>query len=140
VSAAGWDRVADDVRRFNRIAPGEAIDVVDEEVTRQLRVDTGGDGALSHGRTLGRADTRVTHSEGEAEIAAAGSMRVWGIIEGGTSSHTIDAGPGHVLKLPFGFRRRVTVRGVRARRTFTESCARGMERAARKLESDWSAL
>lgn len=140
MSAAGWSRAAEDVRRFTRVAPGDAIDVVDEEVTRQLHADTGGDGALSHGRDLGRADTTVTKSEAEAEIAASGSMRVWGIIEGGTSAHVIDAGPGHVLRLPFGVRRRVHVGGARARRTFTESCARGMERAARQLESDWGSI
>jgi hypothetical protein len=140
VSAAGWSRVAEDVRRFVRVAPGDAIDVVDEEVTRQLHADTGGDGALSHGRDLGRADTRTTKGDSKAEIWAAGSMRVWGIIEGGTSAHTIDAGPGHALKLPGGFRRRVRVNGVRARHTFTESCARGMDLAARELESDWGSI
>lgn len=140
MSAAGWTRVADDVRRFDRDAPGEAIDVVDEEITRQLRADTGGDGGLSHGRNLGRATTTVTKGDGEAEVVAAGSMRVWGIIEGGTRAHTVDAGVGRVLATPYGPRRRVRVGGARGRRTFTESCARGMDLAARELERAWGGL
>jgi hypothetical protein len=140
VSAAGWSRVADDVRRFDRDAPGDAIDVVDDEITRQLRADTGGDGGLSRGRSLGRATTQVTKGKGEAEVVAAGSMRVWGIIEGGTSAHTMTAPQGHPLRTPYGPRYRARIGGSAARHTFTESCRRGLDRAADELTDAWVGL
>jgi len=139
VSAAGWARVADDVRRFERDAPGEAIDVVDDEITRQLRADTG-DGSLSHGRNLGTATTTTTSGPGEAEVIASGSMRVWGIIEGGTSAHTMVAARGRVFRTPYGPRPRVHVGGAAGKRTVTEACARGLERAADQLADTWAGL
>lgn len=140
MSAAGWSRVAADVRRFDRDAPGDAIDVVDDEITRQLRADTGGDGSLSHGRGLGTASTTVTKGKGEAEVAASGSMRVWGIVERGTSAHTVDAGPGRAVRTPYGPRRRVHVGGAAGRDTFSASCGRGMDRAAKELEQAWAGV
>lgn len=139
MSAAGYRRVAADVRQFADRAPGEAIALVDDAITAQLRADTG-DGSFSHGPDLGRATTRTTKRQGEAEVQADGSRRVWGILEGGTSGHTVTASAGRVLRTPFGPRRSVTVSGVAARETFTKSCAKGMEEAARKLQDDWAAL
>jgi len=130
----GWGR---DIQRFTRDAPRQAIRVVDDAVTQQLRRDTGGDGGFSHGRNLGRATTRVTSSAGEAEVAASGSLRVWGILQGGTSGHEVRPGGRGLLRTPYGPRPFVRVSGVSARETFTRGAQTGLEGAARELESRW---
>jgi hypothetical protein len=130
----GWAR---DVQRFADDWPADGIEVVDQAITDRLRADTG-DGGLSHGRGMGRATTRVTKRAGEAEVAADGSMRVWGIIEGGTSAHTVTAKRGKMLRTPYGPRRSVHVSGIPARHTFTEGADTGLDAAARDAESAWA--
>ena len=133
----GWGR---DIQRFGREAPRDAIRVVDDAVRQQLQRDTGGDGGFSHGRELGRAQTRVTSSPGEAVVEAAGSMRVWGILQRGTSGHEVHAARGRFLRTPYGPRRSVRVSGVSARETFTSGAQAGLEDAARELERAWGGL
>jgi len=133
----GWAR---DVQRFADDWPAAGAEVVDETITARLRADTGGDGGLSHGRGLGRATTRITKRRGEAEVSADGSMRVWGILEGGTSTHTVKARGGGFLRTPYGPRRTVTVSGVPARRTFTEAAETGLQAAARDAEAQWARI
>lgn len=65
-------------------------------------------------------------------------MRVWAILEGGTSGHTQRAPQGRPLRTPNGPRQSVTVSGVAARHTFTESCAEGLAKAGRELEQAWA--
>lgn len=133
----GWGR---DVTAFAREQPRTAIEAVDDAVTRQLRRDTGGDGSLSNGRKLGRATTRVTERDGEAEVSADGSRAVWGILEGGTTGHVIEAPRGRLLRTPKGPRRRVRVSGVRARHTFTDAARTGLADAERELQRAWAQL
>lgn len=133
----GWGR---DIQQFERDAPRDAIRVVDQAVRDQLQRDTGGDGGFSHGRDLGRATTRVTSSAGEAEVEASGSMRVWGILQGGTRGHEVRAAKGKFLRTPQGPRRSVRVSGVSARETFTTAAQAGLEDAARELERAWGEL
>lgn len=128
----------DDVRRFAEAAPGDLIALVDDEIKRQLARDTGGDGALSHGRKLGRATTTVSTRNGEAEVTASGSRNVWGILQGGTSAHVVNAPRGGYLATPYGPRRSVRVSGAPARKTFTEAADRGLDDASRELQSTWS--
>lgn len=132
----GW---ADDVRRFAADWPADAITVVDDAITQRLRADTG-DGSLSHGRGMGRATTRITRRKGEAVVETDGSMRVWGIIEGGTSAHIVDAGAGRALRTPHGFRRRVRVSGTRPRHTFTVGAEKGLSEAAKDAEAQWARI
>lgn len=132
----GW---ADDVRRFADDWPADAAELVDDAITQRLRADTG-DGGLSHGRAMGRATTRITRRDGEATVEADGSMRVWGIIEGGTTPHTVTAGPGRLLRTPYGPRSRVRVSGVPARHTFTEGAEKGLSEAAKDAESAWARI
>jgi hypothetical protein len=134
VAASEIRGFADDVRRFVDDWPADAADVVNESIRRRLAADIG-DGTFSHGRTMGRATTRITVRGGSAEVAADGSRRVWGILEGGTSPHVVRARPGRMLRTPFGPRPTVRVSGVRARRTFTEGADDGLTRAARDAES-----
>jgi hypothetical protein len=128
------------VRRFVEAAPGEAIAPVDEAITARLRRDTGGDGAFSRGRNLGRATTNVRRSNGEAEVTSAGSRAVWGILQGGTVAHVVRAAPGRYLATPSGPRRLVNVSGVSARHTFTEGAAAGIDDAERDIERRWAQL
>jgi hypothetical protein len=128
-----------DVRRFADTWPADGIELVDKAITDRLRADTG-DGGLSHGRNMGRATTRITARKGEATVDADGSRRVWGILQGGTSTHTVTARPGRFLRTPYGPRRQVTVTGVRARRTFTEGADKGLADATKDAESTWSRL
>jgi hypothetical protein len=67
-------------------------------------------------------------------------MRVWGILEGGTSGHTQRAPQGRPLRTPHGPRQAVTVSGVSPRHTFTEACEDGLTSAARELERGWQAV
>lgn len=127
------------MRAFARQQPRTVAETVDEAVRQQLRRDTG-DGALSNGRKLGRATTRVTVRDDSSEVVADGSRAVWGIIEGGTTGHVIEAPRGKLLRTPHGPRRRVRVAGVRARRTFSDAAQRGLDDAQRQLESDWAQL
>lgn len=133
----GWGR---DIQRFEREEPRSAIRVVDDAVRQQLQRDTGGDGGFSHGRNLGRATTRVTSRAGEAEVAAAGSLRVWGILQGGTSGHETRASRGRLLRTPYGPRPSVRVSGVRARETFTTGAQEGLDDARQELERAWGGL
>jgi hypothetical protein len=130
----GWAR---DISRFGVVAPGEAIDVVDEAITDQLRRDTGGDGAFSRGRKLGKATTRVTARPGEAQVSASGSTAVWSILEDGTTAHTVTAKRGKVLRTPYGPRSRVQVGGVPPRHTFTRGAEAGLDAAEAELERLW---
>jgi hypothetical protein len=132
---AAWAR---DVERFEREAPGDAIAVVDDAITARLHADTGGDGALSHGRKLGRASTEITKRPGEAQVSAGGSQAVWGILQGGTVAHTIVARPGRPMATPYGPRQRVRVGASRARHTFTEGADKGITAAQRDLEQAWT--
>jgi hypothetical protein len=140
VSAAEIRSWARDVRSFASDAPGDVIEVVDDAITARLRADTGGDGALSRGRSLGRASTRVTKRKGEALGDPAGSHGVWGILQGGTKAHTIVADRGRALLTPKGPRPKVRIPATRARHTFTEGADRGIVDAQRKLEADWARL
>jgi hypothetical protein len=132
-----WGR---DVRSFADTAPGDAIVVVDDAISARLNADTGGDGMLSRGRKLGRATTQITKRPGEAQVEPSGSRQVWGILQGGTVAHVVEARKGHVLATPYGPRPRVHVSGAPARRTFTEGAERGLVDAQRRLESDWGRL
>ena len=133
----GWGR---DIQRFEREAPRDAIAEVEDAVAQQLRRDTGGDGGFSHGRNLGRASLRVTARPGEAELEAAGSLRVWGILQGGTSGHETRARKGRLLRTPYGPRPAVRVSGVKARETFTKAAQAGLKDAQRELERAWGGL
>lgn len=125
------------MRQFVDKAPGDAIEVVDRAITAQLKADTGGDGALSRGRDLGRATTQTTRRKGEAEVAPSGSRAVWGILQGGTKAHTIVADKGRVLSTPKGPRPRVRIPATRGKHTFTEGADRGLDDAERELERAW---
>lgn len=131
----GWAR---DVGDFPERALPDAIDVVDQAITQRLRADTGGDGAFSRGRNLGRASTTVTTGAGEAVVSASGGMAVWAILQGGTSGHEVRARRGRVLATPFGPRPVVHVGGVAARRTFSEAAERGLDDAERRLTEAWA--
>jgi hypothetical protein len=133
----GWAR---DITRFGVVAPGEVIDVVDEAIVDQLRRDTGGDGAFSLGRKLGKATTRVTARPGEAVVAASGSRSVWGILEGGSTAHTVKAKRGKLLRTPYGPRPSVRVSGVPARHTFQRGAETGLDKAEAELERMWGGL
>lgn len=133
----GWAR---DVGDFVRDWPERGAERVQRSLQEQLRRDTGGDGALSRGRNLGTATLSLTAGDGEAEVSAAGSMAVWGILQGGTSAHEVRARPGRLLSTPYGPRPSVRVSGVRARRTFTEGADRGLDDAERLLLADWGRL
>jgi hypothetical protein len=130
----GWAR---DVQRFADDWPAQGIQLVDQAITDRLRADTG-DGSFSHGRNMGRATTRIQKGRTEASVAADGSMRVWGIIEGGTSPHTVTASRGRMLRTPYGPRAQVHVAGVRARHTFTLGADKGLDAAVRDAESQWA--
>jgi hypothetical protein len=130
----GW---ADDVARFADDWPAKGAEVVDEAITQRLRADSG-DGRLSHDKGGGRATTRIIKSSGSADVVADGSRGVWGILEGGTRPHTVDAGKGHALRTPKGPRRIVKVSGARGKRTFTEGAQRGLEQAAKDAEAQWA--
>lgn len=136
--AADVSRFAADVRRFADRAPGDVIDVVDAAITRRLLADTGGDGALSRGRKLGRATTSVTRRSGEATVEPSGSRAVWGILQGGTSAHVITAAPGSFLATPKGPRRQVRIPATRARLTFTEGAQVGLDAAERDMARRWA--
>ena len=73
-------------------------------------------------------------------MTADGSRRVWGILEGGTSAHVVNARAGGFLRTPYGPRRRVKVSGAPARHTFTEAADRGLDRAAKDAEAAWSRI
>ena len=47
-----------DVHRFADAWPADGAKLVESAIRDRLRADTGGDGGLSHGRTLGRATIR----------------------------------------------------------------------------------
>ena len=130
----GWAR---DVQRFADDWPADGITVVDRAIVDRLRADTG-DGGLSHGRNMGRATTRITKGSSEASVAADGSMRVWGILEGGTSPHVVRAARGRMLRTPYGPRAEVRVSGVRARHTFTLGADKGLDDAVRDAEAAWA--
>jgi hypothetical protein len=130
----------EDIQAFARDAPGDAIRVVDQAIRDQLQQDTGGDGALSHGRDLGRATTQVRARDGEAQVDAAGSLRVWAILESGTSGHEVRAPRGHFLRTPYGPRPSVRVSGVPGRETFTRAAQSGLEDAQHELERAWGGL
>lgn len=130
----GWAR---DVQRFADDWPAVGITVVDQAVVDRLRADTG-DGSFSHGRNMGRATTRIQKGRSEASVAADGSMRVWGILESGTSAHVVRAARGRMLRTPYGPRAQVRVSGVRARHTFTEGADRGLTGAVRDAETAWA--
>lgn len=97
--------------------PQDAATVVERAVTAQLRSATG-DGSFSHGRDMGRATVTVSRRGKGARVEAGGSQRVWGILQKGTKAHTVDAGPGKALRTPRGPRRRVSVSGVRPRKSW----------------------
>jgi len=135
----GLRRLAQRAERMEREWPRDAADVLERAVTGQLRSATG-DGALSHGRDMGRATVVARGGAGKATVEAGGSMAVWAIIQSGTSGHTVRAGAGRVLRTPFGPRRQVTVSGAPGKRTWTHGVARGMpavetsaERAFREM-------
>jgi hypothetical protein len=132
----GW---ADDVHRFADDWPAQGARLVDDSIRRRLNADAG-DGGLSHGRNMGRATTRINVRDGDAEVVADGSRRVWGILEGGTSAHVVRAAPGRMLRTPFGPRPSVRVSGVRARRTFSEGADDGLARAEQDASSAWSRI
>jgi hypothetical protein len=132
-----WGR---DVRAFADDAPGRAIELVDRAIVARLRADTGGDGALSRGRKLGRATTTTTTRKGEAIVEPSGSRAVWGILQGGTTAHVIRAAPGRFLATPKGPRRQVRIPATSARHTFTEGATRGMTDAERQLSNEWGRL
>lgn len=121
----GLRRLAKRAERMEREWPRDAARDLERVVTGNLRAATG-DGALSHGRRMGKATVDVHGSAGKATVEAGGSMAVWAIIEAGTKPHTVRAGRGGVLRTPFGPRPAVTVSGAPARRTWTRGVARGM--------------
>jgi hypothetical protein len=131
----GW---ADSVARFADTWPADGAKVVDETIQARLRADTGGDGGLSRGRSMGRATTRIVKGTRSADVVAAGSRRVWGILEGGTSAHTVTAKNGKLLRTPYGPRPAVNVAGVSARHTFTEAADDGLDKASRDAEQAWA--
>lgn len=133
----GWAR---DVSRFADDLPGASIGVVERAIEARLRADTGGDGALSHGRNLGRATTSTTVSNGEAIVVPSGSRNVWGILQGGTQAHVVRAKPGSFLATPYGPRAQVHVGRSRARHTFTEGATIGLDAAQRDVERRWAAF
>jgi hypothetical protein len=140
VSAADIARWARDVEAFAREQPAELAEVIDERVTEQLRRDTGGDGALSNGRALGRATTRIDARVGEAEVRADGSIGLWRLLESGSKPHEIAAPRGRLLRTPYGPRRSVHVRGVRGRRTFSTGAQRGLTDASREMQQRWAQI
>lgn len=120
-----------DIKRFVDDWPTQGAEVLARSVDDALREATG-DGGFSHGTELGRASVEVEGGRTTADVVAAGSARVWGILEGGTTAHEVKAKPGKVLATPAGPRRRVRVGGVRPRRTWT----RGVESGLPLVERD----
>jgi hypothetical protein len=131
----GWAR---DVSRFADEWPEHGARVLADKVEQRLRSDTGGDGGFSRGRGLGRAGVEVDAGTGEAEVAAAGSMRVWAMLEHGTSGHVVRARRGRLLATPYGPRPMVTVSGMRARETWSTGVRAGMPAVQRDAEHEWA--
>lgn len=136
-------RFAADVRTFANDCPGETIELVERAIDAQLRADTGGDGALSNARKLGRATVETTRGRGDAEASAAGARVIWSWLERGTSAHVVEAkgrGRSAVLATPYGPRKRVKVSGMRAKRTWSRGADEGMRNAERDIERRWSQI
>lgn len=139
MTAAAFERYADDLARFADDALDDSATILARAVEAELRADTG-DGMLSHGRHLGRATVEIDASAGEAEVAAAGSMAVWAIIQRGTTAHTVRAAPGKALSTPHGPRVEVHVSGAPARRTWTRGNERGLPEVQSDLERRFSRI
>lgn len=107
-------------------------------VDEQLRADTGGDGALSRGKSLGRADVDVDAGRTSADVSGAGSIGLWALLEHGSRGHTVTAERGRVLATPYGPRPQVKVSGVPARRTWSKGVEAGMELVERDADKAWS--
>ena len=132
----GLRRLAERAERMERDWPRDAAQLVEKAVDAGLRQATG-DGGFSHGPRMGRASVRVNASSGRARVEAAGSMAVWTILETGTTPHTVDAGPGRVVRTPFGPRRRVRVSGVSGRHTWTRAVTQAMPQVRRDAADEF---
>jgi len=132
---AEYRAIARKVEEFGAYWCRHSGDLVAQQITNQLRADTGGDGRLSNAR-LGPADVRVKATAKAAYIKNSGSKVVWAWLEEGTGTHTISPkgrgrGRRRALRTPYGPRARVTVSGMKPKQTWTKGNERGMAAAER---------
>ena len=133
----GW---ASDVRRFADDWPRQGGAVLARAVVDQLNADTG-DGRLSHDRRGGVANVEVTAGRASADVTGAGSIGTWVILESGTRAHPVTGkGTTGVVRTPYGPRRTVTVRGARARQTWTRGVDRGMDAVEADATRAWATV
>lgn len=130
MASAGGDglrRLAQRAERMQERWPRDAATEVERVVTSALHAATG-DGALSHGRNLGRATVEVEARPGAASVTAGGSMGVWAIINRGTRAHDVVAAPGRPLSTPYGPRQRVHVAGAPGKQVWPRAVTAAMPR------------
>lgn len=131
---APLERLAKDAKRFADDWPREGAAIIERAVMSELAAAPGG-GAVGG---IGRATVTVEASAGSADVSGDGSMRVWSWLENGTRAHPIAAAStrrSDALSTPYGPRRRVTVAGWRARRTWTAGVARADPLVVRDAEA-----
>lgn len=117
------NKLADGAKRFADDWPRLGAQLIAQSVQKQLHTAPGGGNI----RGIGSATVTVDSSPGSADVSAAGSRRVWSWIEDGTSAHRIAARSTRrtdALRTPYGPRRRVKVRGMRAGHTWSTGLAR----------------
>lgn len=128
-ASAELHAAADAARHFGQEWTRDGSRLVEESIVKQLRIDTGGDGALSNARGFGSAMVDVRVSSTQARISNGGDATIWAWLEEGTGRHRVSARRGRVLRTPFGFRRSVVVAGMKAKHTWTKGNERGLDAA-----------
>ena len=138
---------ADAVRRFGEEWPPVGGKAAAGPVRDRVRADTGGDNKFSRMKRGGRTAVRVVPVDASTvDVVAAGNIGLWHILEKGTKPHRVQGkrrGRGKkakrgLLATPYGPRPYVDVRGVAARRTWTESVVQGMAAAQESADRAWA--
>ena len=132
-------RLARDAAQLADDWPRQGAEIVERAVTQEL-AQAPGRGNVSG---IGRATIEVDASPGQATASAAGSMVLWSWLENGTSAHDVAAASTRrtdALSTPYGPRRRVRVRGWRARSTWSRGLARADPQVRRDLDNRFGQL
>jgi hypothetical protein len=101
--------------------PQAAARLIEDVAAREVAAVTGGDGSLSNWPSLGDATTKATASTGHASVQAQG--RLWRVLQNGTTAHEVAARRARAILTPYGPRKRVNVRGMPGRSTWSRVLA-----------------
>lgn len=115
-------KIARDASRFEAEWPLAGARIIAAEASRQAASATGGDGRLSRWKSIGAATVDVSGGNGQATVTGQGGL--WSVLENGTTAHeaaAASASPRDALRTPYGPRRRVRVKGVPGKNTWTRA-------------------